>query len=174
MCREYTVPGDRIAARAVIGHLDFGCRLAGVDSIMQRDLGQAVRVGNPRGDRGLFALGRKDRRVVYAADDRAGVSDERGVWFSGRAQIVRHRQGAKRLEATAARAHEQLGMPAEPSRLALDPHFRCVASGQRHPDGITLGVAAVDGLDVERPAIVRAEILNDGRRLVCAGDLQFA
>ena len=173
MCREYTVPGDRIAAGAVVLHLDFGRRLVGVDSVMQRDLCQAVRVRNPPDDSGFFALGWKDRRVGYTADNRAGILNECGVRFSGSAQIVGHRQGPERFETTAARAHEQLGVSLQPARLALDPHFRCVASGQRHPDGITLGVAAVDGLDVERPAIVRAEILNDGRRLVCAGDLQF-
>ena len=106
--------------------------------------------------------------MVGAADDRAGVSDERGVWFSGRAQIVgtgRAPNASKPLLRVRTGFRDARGAIAPCPRSA----FSCVASGQRHPDGITLGVAAVDGLDVERPAIVRAEILNDGRRLVCAG-----
>ena len=140
---------------------------------MKSDLGQAIRIGNSRCDIGGFTLRREDRRVGDIAYGRAGIPDERRVRFPGCPQVVWHRQSAKRLEATAAGANEQLWMPTKPPGLALDTHRCCVASDQWNPDRIAFCISTVNRLDVERSGAVDTLILNDDGRFVCTGDLQF-
>ena len=67
---------------------------------MKSDLGQAIRIGNSGCHIGGFTLRREDRPVGDIAYGWAGVPDQHRVRFPGSAQVIWHRQSAKRLEAT--------------------------------------------------------------------------